>query len=230
MQKYDTVIFDLDGTLLDTLEDLCDSTNFALAEFGYPKRSLQEVRSFVGNGIGVLIEKALPQGKADPLYGQVLETFKAHYTLNCNNKTHAYEGINELLERLNEAGYKIAVVSNKVDSAVKELCEQYFKDTIKIAIGETEKIKRKPGPDEVYAAIIKVLSPGPKDQKEMDRLFSLIRKTPPPDVCHIINETEGMNEAIRIIDGVPLNNEQLEKIKVLFMSFKEDNKGVMKNG
>lgn len=153
MQKYDTVIFDLDGTLLDTLEDLCDSTNFALAEFGYPKRSLQEVRSFVGNGIGVLIEKALPQGKADPLYGQVLETFKAHYTLNCNNKTHAYEGINELLERLNEAGYKIAVVSNKVDSAVKELCEQYFKDTIKIAIGETEKIKRKPGPDEVYAAI-----------------------------------------------------------------------------
>ena len=67
MQKYDTVIFDLDGTLLDTLEDLCDSTNFALAEFGYPKRSLQEVRSFVGNGIGVLIEKALPQGKADPL-------------------------------------------------------------------------------------------------------------------------------------------------------------------
>lgn len=83
---------------------------------------------------------------------------------------------------------------------------------------------------EVYAAIIKVLSPGPKEQKEMDRLFSLIRKTPPPDVCHIINETEGMNEAIRIIDGVPLNNEQLEKIKVLFMSFKEDNKGVMKNG
>ena len=83
---------------------------------------------------------------------------------------------------------------------------------------------------EVYATLIKVLSPLPKDQKEMDRLFSLIRKTPPPDVCHIINETEGMNEAIRIIDGVPLNNEQLEKIKVLFMSFKEDNKGVMKNG
>ncbi len=83
---------------------------------------------------------------------------------------------------------------------------------------------------EIYAAIIKVLSPGPKEQKEMDRLFSLIRKTPPPDVCNIINETEGMNEAIRIIDGVPLNNEQLEKVKVLFMSFKEDNKGVMNNG
>ena len=83
---------------------------------------------------------------------------------------------------------------------------------------------------EIYAAIIKVLSPGPKEQKEMDRLFSLIRKTPPPDVCNIINETEGMNEAIRIIDGVPLSNEQLEKVKVLFMSFKEDNKGVMNNG
>ncbi len=83
---------------------------------------------------------------------------------------------------------------------------------------------------EVYAAIIKVLSPGPKDRKEMDRLFSFIRKTPPPDVCNIINETEGMNEVIRIIDGVPLNSEQLEKVKVLFVSFKEDNKGVMKNG
>lgn len=153
MPKYDTVIFDLDGTLLDTLGDLCDSTNFALSQFGHPERTLSEVRSFVGNGIGVLIEKALPQGKDDPYYEEVLKTFKAHYALNCNNKTRAYDGIDKLLRDLKSNGYNIAVVSNKVDSAVKELCKQYFTDTVEIAIGETENIRRKPAPDEVYAAM-----------------------------------------------------------------------------
>ncbi len=154
MSKYDTVIFDLDGTLLDTLEDLCDSTNFALSKFGFPERTLLEVRSFVGNGIGVLIEKALPQGKANPRYGQVFEAFKSHYAVNCNNKTHVYDGIHELLFLLKEAGYKLAVVSNKVDSAVKELCKLYFSDTIDIAFGETPDIKKKPLPDSVRAAML----------------------------------------------------------------------------
>lgn len=154
MSKYNTVIFDLDGTLLDTLEDLCDSTNFALSKFGYPTRTLPEVRSFVGNGIGVLIEKALPCGKADPYYGQVLEAFKSHYAVNCNNKTHAYDGIHKVLFLLKEAGYKLAVVSNKVDSAVKELCKLYFGDTIHIALGETPDIKKKPSPDSVKAVML----------------------------------------------------------------------------
>lgn len=153
MSKYDTVIFDLDGTLLNTLDDLCDSTNFALSQYGYSKRSLMEVRSFVGNGIGVLIEKALPGGKSNPEYGQVFDVFKKHYALNCNNKTRAYDGIDKLLHDLKENGYKLAVVSNKVDSAVKELCSRYFAGTISIAIGETEKVRRKPAPDEVYEAI-----------------------------------------------------------------------------
>ncbi len=153
MAKYDTVIFDLDGTLLNTIEDLCDSTNFALSQYGYPSRTLEEVRSFVGNGIGVLIEKALPNGKLNPEYPKVLATFKKHYTVNCNNKTRAYDGINELLHNLKNSGYKLAVVSNKIDVAVKDLCNRYFKDTIDVAIGETEKIRRKPAPDEVFEAI-----------------------------------------------------------------------------
>ncbi len=153
MPKYDTVIFDLDGTLLDTLEDLCDSTNFALSQFGYPIRTLSEIRSFVGNGIGVLIEKALPQGKENIHYEEVLKTFKAHYSLNCNNKTHAYDGVDWLLHELKSNGYKIAVVSNKVDDAVKDLCKRYFNDTVEIAIGETETIRRKPAPDEVYTVM-----------------------------------------------------------------------------
>ena len=101
MSKYKTVIFDLDGTLLDTLEDLCDSTNFALARFGYPERTLSEVRSFVGNGIGKLIERALPCGVATSEYDAVLAEFKAHYATNCNNKTKAYDGIYNLLDSLN---------------------------------------------------------------------------------------------------------------------------------
>ena len=153
MKKYDTVIFDLDGTLLDTLEDLCDSTNFALRYFGYPERTLTEIRSFVGNGIGVLIEKALPEGKANIHYEKVLKIFKEHYATNCNNKTRAYDGIYDLLDKLKLNGYKIAVVSNKVDSAVKELCQRYFKDTFSIAIGESKNIKKKPSPDSVLSVI-----------------------------------------------------------------------------
>ncbi len=153
MKKYDTVIFDLDGTLLDTLYDLRDSTNFALSFFGFPERSTDEIRAFVGNGIGNLIEKALGAGKEHPDYDKVFNKFKEHYAENCNNLTCAYNGVDELLAYLKEKGIKLAVVSNKVDFAVKELCKRYFNGIIDIAIGETEKIRRKPYPDEVEAAL-----------------------------------------------------------------------------
>lgn len=153
MSKYDTVIFDLDGTLLNTLDDLCDSTNFALTEHGYPQRTLFEIRSFVGNGIGMLIARALPNGKDNEDYEKVFATFKDHYSKNCNNKTCLYDGIDELIRSLENNGYKLAVVSNKVDSAVKALCEKYFSDTIGVAIGETDKVRRKPAPDEVFEAL-----------------------------------------------------------------------------
>ena len=153
MGKYKTVIFDLDGTLLDTLEDLCDSTNFALASYGYPQRTLDEVRSFVGNGIGKLIERALPGGLENADYNAVLACFKAHYGENCNNKTKAYDGIYRLLEVLKAHNMKMAVVSNKVDGAVKELCTRYFSGYFEVAIGEREGIRRKPAPDSVFAAM-----------------------------------------------------------------------------
>ena len=151
--KYKTVVFDLDGTLLDTLEDLCDSTNYALAHFGYPARTLAEVRSFVGNGIGKLIERALPSGTASEHYNAVLAEFKAHYATNCNNKTKAYAGIYDMLSTLKHSGINIALVSNKVDSAVKELCTRYFPGYFEIAVGEKEGVRRKPAPDSVFAAM-----------------------------------------------------------------------------
>ena len=153
MSKYKTVIFDLDGTLLNTLDDLRDSTNFALSRFAYPERTLSEVRSFVGNGIGKLIERALPYDVTTSEYDAVLAEFKAHYATNCNNKTKAYDGIYALLDHLKSNGIKLAVVSNKVDSAVKELCARYFSGYFEVAVGEKSGICRKPAPDSVFAAM-----------------------------------------------------------------------------
>lgn len=148
-----TIIFDLDGTLLNTLEDLADSVNYALAKSGYALRTMEEVRMFVGNGVGKLIERALPDGLKNPLYEQVFEDFKTHYGVHCQDKTRPYPGIMELLDELAGAGYRIAIVSNKMDGAVKKLAEEYFGEKIPVAIGECEHIRRKPAPDTVYAAL-----------------------------------------------------------------------------
>lgn len=153
IKKYDTVIFDLDGTLLNTLEDLTDSTNFVLSSFGYAQRTVEEVRTFVGNGLVRLLEKAIPQGKDNLNFNEMLELFKVHYDKNCNNKTKPYDGVLELLKTLKENKFKIAVVSNKVDFAVKKLCSRYFGGLIDVAIGETDEIRRKPYPDEIEKAL-----------------------------------------------------------------------------
>lgn len=149
------VIFDLDGTLLNTLEDLANSTNFALSKFNYPTRTIDEIRNFVGNGVAKLIERAIPDSNNNPNYEDCLSVFKEHYSLNKYNKTAPYEGIIELLKTLKESNYKIAVVSNKFDTAVKELCKKYFPNLIDIAIGENEAggIKKKPAPDTVLQAL-----------------------------------------------------------------------------
>jgi len=145
------VIFDMDGTLLDTLEDLAASTNFALRKFNYPERTVDEVRSFVGNGVAMLIERAIPNGGNNENFDKCLEIFKQNYSKNMNNKTKPYDGITEMLLNLRARGYKIAVVSNKFDAAVKDLCEKYFTGLIDIAAGENEKlgIRKKPAPDTV---------------------------------------------------------------------------------
>ena len=149
----DTVIFDLDGTLLDTLEDLTDSVNHAMEKFGFPVHTIEEIRTFVGNGAPKLLERSIPDGVANPDYEAALTAFKAHYAEHCEDKTGPYEGVPEMLAGLKEQGYHLAVVSNKFDGAVKKLCKKYFGGFISVSIGESEEVKRKPAPDTVYRAL-----------------------------------------------------------------------------
>lgn len=132
---FDAVIFDLDGTLLYTLEDLHKSTNYALKRFGFKERSIDEVRAFVGNGVKKLIERCIPNGEANPDFSSCLSVFKEHYDTISGGTTRPYDGIIELLEKLNEQNIVCAVVSNKYDKAVKQLCKEYFGNKIKIAVG-----------------------------------------------------------------------------------------------
>lgn len=153
MKKFDTVIFDLDGTLLNTLEDLTDSVNYAMKLYGFPCKTIEEVRCFVGNGVGQLMKLCIPNGDNNPQYEKCLSDFRDYYSQNMQNKTDAYTGIRELLEELSRKNYKIGIVSNKFDSGVKELNEIYFRQYIKVAIGESENISRKPAPDTVFKAL-----------------------------------------------------------------------------
>ena len=153
MYPYQTVIFDLDGTLLDTLQDLADSTNYALSVHRMPARTLEEVRTFVGNGVGRLIHLAVPEGTPAEEEAACLADFRAHYLLNMENKTAPYPGVPALLEHLQAAGIRTAVVSNKFDGAVKGLCQNYFGDRLPVAIGESQGVARKPAPDTVFRAL-----------------------------------------------------------------------------
>lgn len=154
--KYDSVIFDLDGTLLDTLEDLCSSVNFALRAHGMAERTLGEVRSFVGDGVRNLVIRAAAEGTACEEIDSLLHTFRMHYKDHSSDKTKPYDGIIALLQKLKEAGIPTAVVSNKVDVAVQMLVKKYFGDLINVAVGELEGVARKPEPDTVNIAIEKL--------------------------------------------------------------------------
>ena len=150
---YKNYIFDLDGTLLNTLADLASSTNYALRQYGMPEHSVDDVRRFVGNGVGKLIERAIPDGLANPLYEDVLATFRKHYLIHSLDTTSPYPGIGELLHTLRSMGCNVAVVSNKFYNATVELCQHFFADTVEVAIGERENIRRKPAPDTVFEAM-----------------------------------------------------------------------------
>lgn len=156
------VIFDLDGTLLNTLEDLKDSTNYALQKFGFPQRTLDEVRSFVGNGLRMLIVRAVPADTEDAVINAVLKTMKLHYAENYHNKTRPYDGIEALLMRLKAEGYPMAIVSNKADLVVALLRKLYFDTLIPVAVGETEGVLRKPAPDMVIEGLRRLGLPGAK--------------------------------------------------------------------
>ncbi len=146
-------IFDLDGTLLDTLADLAVSANYALRENGFPERSVEEVRRFVGNGVRKLIERAVPSGTPYDEVEKTLATFKCHYTEHNLDTTKPYPGIVSMLKRLKDDGCQVAVVSNKFDAATKALCAHFFSGLVDVAIGESEKIRKKPAPDTVFEAM-----------------------------------------------------------------------------
>ncbi len=155
MNSFDTYIFDLDGTLLDTLSDLAASVNHALRTHGLPEHSIDDVRRFVGNGVRKLMERAVPDGAANPLFDETFATFRQYYMAHSLDTTRPYEGIPETLKALKARGCHLAVVSNKMMAATQELCYHFFPDTIEVAIGEDEAagIRRKPAPDTVFAAL-----------------------------------------------------------------------------
>ena len=147
------VIWDLDGTLLNTLDDLAASVNAALAQNGMPLRSTEEVRAFVGNGIRNLMMRAVPGGEANPAFDKALEDFTRHYGAHSRDRTRPYDGILEMLDKLSAVGVKHAIVSNKIDFAVKALSRAYFGERMCAAIGDDPSRARKPAPDSVLAAM-----------------------------------------------------------------------------
>ena len=151
--NYKLAVFDMDGTILDTLEDLTDSVNYVMRKHHYPTHSIEAVRGFVGNGIRLLIERAVPQGtpveQLDVAYHDFMEYYKEH----CTDKTRPYNGMVELLKTLRAAGCRTAVVSNKADAAVQDLCVQYFDGLFDFAIGERPGMAKKPAPDSVYEVL-----------------------------------------------------------------------------
>ena len=154
IMSYDTYIFDLDGTLLDTLQDLATSVNYALRQHHMPEHSIDDVRRFVGNGVRRLMERAVPEGAANPAFEAAFATFREYYMEHSLDTTRPYDGIPELIHELKQRGCRMAVVSNKMMAATQELVHHFFPE-IEVAIGEheAEGIRKKPAPDTVFAAM-----------------------------------------------------------------------------
>jgi len=153
MKEYSTYIFDLDGTLLNTLNDLAASTNYALRSVSLPEHSVDDVRRFVGNGVRKLMERAIEGGDNNPLFDEAYATFRKHYLEHGLDTTQPYPGIMEMLKELKGRGKRIAVVSNKFYDATQELVRHFFGEYVEVAIGERENIRKKPAPDTVVEAM-----------------------------------------------------------------------------
>ncbi|MBE5956113.1 MAG: HAD family hydrolase [Lachnospiraceae bacterium] len=215
MRKRNTIIFDMDGTLLNTLDDIADSLNFALEHFGYPVHTVTEIRKMIGGGATILIERAAPKDLSAEKKDELLKFFTGHYFKNANNKTDLYDGVRPLADRLYEEGYDMAIVSNKGDKAVKELADIYFPDMMKLALGERPDVKRKPAPDALLLAM-DLLGVTAEEciyvgDSEVDAQFSINAKVP----CVIVTwgfrdreELEPMNPDA-IVDTVEELYEQI---------------------
>ena len=153
MKRYKAIIFDLDGTLLDTLTDLAEGTNYALRVNGFPERTTDEIRRFVGNGARKLIERAVPEGQIEAALEQVRQDFDIYYKVHCKDHTGPYPGIMEMLQELVHQGYALGVVSNKPDFAVQELIPEYFPDIFASVSGERQGVAKKPAPDLIREAM-----------------------------------------------------------------------------
>ena len=149
----DTIVFDMDGTVLNTLEDLTSSVNYTLDKFDLPSHTVEEYRHLFGIGIRYVFENVVPDGTSDEEIDKMLPIFKEHYDKHCLDNTRPYDGILDLMRELKERGFKLAIVSNKIDSAVKELHERFFSESVDVAIGEKPGINRKPASDMVYEAL-----------------------------------------------------------------------------
>lgn len=160
--KHKLAIFDMDGTILDTLEDLKNSMNYTLEQFNCPKRTLDEVRLFVGNGIRNLIIRAAPPATDENTIDKMFAVFNEHYAVHCNDNTRPYDGIADLLKQLRINGIKTAVVSNKADYAVQTLVEKFFSGLFDYAVGEKAGVRKKPCPDSVNE-VLKTLNIDRKD-------------------------------------------------------------------
>ena len=147
------IVFDLDGTLLDTLTDLAASTNYALRSCGMPEHSIDDVRRFVGNGVRMLMTRAVPDGENNPRFDEAFSVFRQHYMQHCLDTTCPYPGIMDALARLKEKGMMLAIVSNKMQAATEELRQHFFSQYIDVAIGESAAIRKKPAPDTVNEAL-----------------------------------------------------------------------------
>jgi haloacid dehalogenase superfamily, subfamily IA, variant 3 with third motif having DD or ED/haloacid dehalogenase superfamily, subfamily IA, variant 1 with third motif having Dx(3-4)D or Dx(3-4)E len=151
--NYDTVIFDLDGTLVNTLEDLAESVNAVLKSEGYQKRTIGEIQSFIGNGVQMLMTRSLPKGSPEKEIMRCLDLFRDAYRKNMFSKTIPYENVADTLKLLKEKEFKIGVVSNKRDEETKNICSFFFGQNIDVAIGDNHIRKKKPAPDNVFAAL-----------------------------------------------------------------------------
>lgn len=154
--KYNVAVFDLDGTLTDTLADLKNSVNYALSKLGLPERSAEEVRSFVGNGIGRLIYLSVPENTPAETAEKCLGIFKEYYKTHSCIETKPYDGIIEMLEKLKERNVKIAVVTNKIHGSAVDITNKFFGDLVDITVGQSEDLERKPAPDGVFYALEKL--------------------------------------------------------------------------